>query len=122
MSTKAAFRKSGVFCLVLILVVCICRLFTGHYPADSFTSSVDSAIVAVLNPTTSSPSSSTSTLRYDLAVNISLQSALDSISCHDFVATAFYKDSMLGVPDYWIPTGGDSALGDGVVRALHTIR
>lgn len=116
MSTKAALCRSGVLCLVLIFFAFISRMLSS-YPNDAYTTTVESAVLTVLNPPTTSPS--TSTLRYNLAVNISFRIDHDSMMCHDFITTAFYKDSMLGLPERWIPTDCDGDWVQETVRALH---
>lgn len=69
------------------------------YRPDRFHPSVDSAVLAALHPTlpasNASPSSSDQSLRYDLAVRLSLHNSHSRLSIRylDISATAFYNGS-----------------------------
>jgi len=112
MGIKSDVIVSAVFCGVLIVYVGLMRLVNSPYIfAKSCQTTVDFAILAALNPTFSPllPNSmaNMATLQYHLTVNISVPSIGQNIWFRDFSAIALYNNSMLGVPENWIPTNKD---------------
>ena len=101
-----AIIKCAVICLVVILTVTILRI--AHSPFAPFFSRwyyrayVDDAVLTALHPAANF-SSTSSSIRYQLSLNITFAVAYGKTGYRDCSATAWYKNSMLNAPQDWIP-------------------
>lgn len=99
--------KFYVFCGGLLVVVFFLRLIHLPYPLDNkvYRASVESAVLGALD---SSHLNSTSTLQYELSVNMTFRNRHmrwgESFWHRDYAVTALYNGTMLGVPDKWAST------------------
>lgn len=75
-----------------------------------YRATVDSAVLTALDPvsfsSSSSPATNYSVIRYDLSVNLRFRNkGVNGIWYRELSAAAFYNgDTMLGIPDEWVPT------------------
>ncbi|CAL5010314.1 unnamed protein product [Urochloa decumbens] len=113
--------KATAFCVALLFIVCFLRGIHTANPWDNnfFRAYVDSAVLADLDSATSSYPNSTSSLRYDMSVNITLKDRRNWLMRHGgfwfrgSAVTAFYNGTMLGVPDKWASARSS---GDGPMK------
>ena len=98
-----AIIKCAVVCFAVILAVIILRVY--HSPLGPsisrwyYRAYVDDAILTSLHPANLSSTTSSSSIRYQLSLNITFKTvSYGAAGYRDCSATAWYKDTMLDAP------------------------
>ncbi|CAN6347949.1 unnamed protein product [Urochloa humidicola] len=118
-SAKDAFSSFKQYCAFTVLFLVMMLLMSGHTSLDfsrkPYHVTVDTASLAALDPS-SGPPNSTSTIRYDLFLNLSFRNH-DHISIwyREIAAAVFYNGTMLGVPEKMVAPSGNGRPKDTVV-------
>lgn len=106
-----AIIKCAVVCFAVILAVIILRVY--HSPLGPsisrwyYRAYVDDAILTSLHPANLSSTTSSSSIRYQLSLNITFKTvSYGAAGYRDCSATAWYKDTMLDAPRDWNPDQG----------------
>ena len=99
-----AIIKCAVVCFAVILAVIILRVY--HSPLGPsisrwyYRAYVDDAILTSLHPANLSSTTSSSSIRYQLSLNITFKTvSYGAAGYRDCSATAWYKDTMLDAPE-----------------------
>lgn len=91
----------GYFFVIFFLLRGHYRIKFAHQP---YRATIDSAVLAALD-LTSKPPNSTSAVRYDLSVDLSMRNHhLFNVWYSEIAAVPFYNGSMLSVPEKWPQT------------------
>lgn len=116
-ATKCAFIKCAVICLLLISSFFVVRIIyilsiTSQW---IYRANVDYAVLTALHPGANF-SSTTSSIQYQLTLNVTFETAIGGTGYRDCSATAWYKDTMLDAPKDWIPDQGKDPIKELVSR------
>lgn len=117
---KFAFIKCAVICLAAIFTVIVVRIAHSPTPyADKlYRAYVDYAVLTALHPAANF-SSTTSSIQYQLTMNVTFETAIGGTGYRDCSATAWYMDTMLDAPQDWIPDHGKDPIKE-LVSHFHS--